>query len=92
MVTAKKKAPGLNLQLSPPAPPKFNVELAYVRQRSALRRTDRPSNPPDKSTLNFGGRGLLFCRTRSRRIQFYNICLYAHVALGVRWVWQGFRK
>ena len=69
----KIKAPDLNLQLLPPHPPKFNVELASVCQRSTLRGTDRPSNPSEKSTLSFGGRGLLFCRTRSRQILLY-IC------------------
>ena len=70
----KIKAPDLNLQLLPPHPPKFNVELASVCQRSALRGTDRPSNPSEKSTLSFGGRGLLFCRTRSRQFLLC-ICL-----------------
>ena len=81
------KAPDVNLQLLPPHHLKFNVELASVCQRSALRGTDRPSNPSEKSTLSFGGRGLLFCRTRSRQIPLY-ILFCTHVALSVRWVWK----
>ena len=73
----KIKAPDLNLQLLPPHPPKFNVELASVCQRSALRGSDRSSNPSQKSTLSFGGRGLLFCRTRSRQFLLC-ICFSRH--------------
>ena len=73
----EKKSPRSNFALLPPRSPKFNVELAYGRQRGALRGTDRPSNHSDNSTLHFGGRGLLFCRTRSRQFLLC-ICFSRH--------------
>ena len=72
-----KKSPRSNVAFLPPRSPKFNVELAYGRQRGALRGTDRPSNHSDNSTLNFGGTGLLFCRTPSRQFLLC-ICLSTH--------------
>ena len=70
----QNKSPRPEFAIVAPPSPKFNVELASVCQRSALRGTDRPSNPSEKSTLSFGGRGLLFCRTRSRQFLLC-ICL-----------------